>query len=631
MASENTIQTAVWQIELGRGKVAVYWILLVLLALSLALVYTASEFRGLDKREAMDQAQLARNLARGEGFTTKVIRPLSLWHLKNFSSDKDSRLLNHPDLANAPLYPLVLSGLFRLLPTRVFDVGTEERIYAPERWVILPFNQICLLLCLVLVYFWARSLFDHKIALTAALLLLFTDVLWQFSVSGLSNNFLMLLFLGTLHCLHRVDRLLNAAGSEPAPMNGAMAGLLAASAVLLGLCFLTRYLMGILVIPLAWYVLRITRDRRPVLWTALFTVIFLLVITPWLVRNYSISGSLLGVAKYEYAQNTGPLNFDSLPRSYQPDAEGALKEATSLTKMVSHFFTVTRQLLFQTLPRTGSWILLAFFAVGVMYRFRRDDVVGLRGLVVAAAAAILIATGFTGTTSERLTESEVFGDNLFVLFVPLITIYGVAFFYLLLDRIPFRIRLTRGLAVAAFAAVNVAPFVYTLLPPRKGAYAYPPYIPPVTRAVASWFDKEELGCSDLPWAMAWYGDRRCLWLPMSVKEFYDIHDFAGPAGFKGISFMLLTPYMLDRPLATQLFKGEYAGWSTVIRGRMPPEFPLKAVTTLPPGNDQFLFADRPRWKDQKLVEPDLTPQQKKTPAPPSETPPPVGKPAPVTE
>mgnify|MGYP003338981127 FL=1 len=98
MASESTIQTAVWQIELGRGKVVVYWVLLVLLSLSLALVYTASEFRGLDKREAMDQAQLARNIARGEGFTTHVIRPLSMWHLKTYAKDHDPRVLNHPDL-----------------------------------------------------------------------------------------------------------------------------------------------------------------------------------------------------------------------------------------------------------------------------------------------------------------------------------------------------------------------------------------------------------------------------------------------------------------------------------------------------------------------------------------------------
>jgi hypothetical protein len=615
MASENTIQTAVWQIELGRGRIAVYWVLAVLFALGLALVFTASEFRGLDKREAMDQAQLARNLARGQGFTTYVIRPLSLWHLQNFSPDKDPRLLNHPDLANAPLYPLVLSAMFRLLPASVFDSRSDDRIYPPVRWVIVPFNQICLLLSLVLVYFWARSLFDHTIALTAALLLLLSDVLWQFSISGLASNFLMLLFLGTLYCLHRADLRLNPPGAEPAALSAAALGWILAGAVLLALCFLTRYLAGVLVFPLAWYVWRITRSRRAALWALLFTLVFLVGITPWLVRNYNVSGSFLGVAKYEYAQNTGPLNFDALPRSYQPNAEGALDEATAFSKLTSRFLNVTRQQFFQTLPRTGSWLLLAFFAVGVMYRFRRADVVGLRGLLA----------------SERQTENEIFGDNLLVLFVPLITVYGVAFFYLLLERIPFRIRLTRGLAIAAFAAVNVAPIVYTLLPPRKPAYAYPPYLPPVLRAVAGWFDKEELGCSDLPWAVAWYGDRRCLWLPLTVKDFYDIHDFGGPPGFKGISFMLLTPYMLDRPLNSQLFKGEYAGWATVIRGRMPPEFPLKALTALPPGTDQILFADRPRWKDQQLAEPDLTPHLKRKPAPPPESPPAVGTPAPVTE
>jgi hypothetical protein len=39
------------------------------------LVYNATQFDDITDINAMDMAQVARNLAHGEGFTTKIIRP----------------------------------------------------------------------------------------------------------------------------------------------------------------------------------------------------------------------------------------------------------------------------------------------------------------------------------------------------------------------------------------------------------------------------------------------------------------------------------------------------------------------------------------------------------------------------
>ena len=182
MAVDQTVQSAVFNIELGRGKIVLQWVVVVLAAIALSLVYTAGQFRGLEKREAMDMAQLARNLARGEGFTTSVIRPISLWHLKTYRDDHSPHFDRHPDLYNPPLYPLALAGIFRLLPAETFELKPNEFQYTPERWVILPFNQLCLLLTVLLVYRWARRLFDQRVAVTAGLLLLFSDTLWSYGV-----------------------------------------------------------------------------------------------------------------------------------------------------------------------------------------------------------------------------------------------------------------------------------------------------------------------------------------------------------------------------------------------------------------------------------------------------------------
>src|SRR5437870_4102109 len=121
MATEQTVQGAVWNIELGRGKAVLQWVVVVLGAAVLSLVYTLWQFRGLEKREAIDMAQLARNISRGQGYTTSLVRPVSLWHLRTYRADHDPMFEHHPDLYNPPLYPLMLAGIFRLLPAKVFD------------------------------------------------------------------------------------------------------------------------------------------------------------------------------------------------------------------------------------------------------------------------------------------------------------------------------------------------------------------------------------------------------------------------------------------------------------------------------------------------------------------------------
>ncbi len=604
-ASESTIQTAVFQIEMGRGKKVIQWVLLILLTGVLSLIYTGSQFRGLNKRESMDMAQLARNIARGRGFTTYLIRPLSLWQLEQHGwdiQDKATRgklIMQHPDIYNPPLYPLALAGLFKLMPERAFKYDAAERVYYPERLAILPFNQLCLLACVLLVFLWASRLFDRRVAIMAACLMLFSDTLWSYSISGLPTNLLMLLFLLAAYCLFIADGKLNpaepaegeAAGPAPERVTGSVVALVIVSAVLLGLCFLTRYLAGFFLIPMAIYVARIFRGRAAAMWLGVYVAVFAVVITPWLVRNVHISGSLLGIAQYDLVDRTAPFHGEALQRSYKPDFAGTY----SVRSLTSKFLTNARTNLLTNLRLIGTDFLALFFLVGVMYGFRRRDVSRVRGLLLGVIAVSIFAMSLIGSDPERIGP-DVGGGNLLVLVLPIVAIYGTAFFFLLLDRIPFRIKLTRGVAVAAFVALNVSPMIFTLLPPRPGLFPYPPYIPPVTRAVAAQFEPEALACSDLPWSVAWNAEHRTVWLPMSTDEFYELNDFVAPNGFQ---YMMLTPYLIDERPQTEVAKGEYKGWASFLHGQLPQNFPLKVYTTLPPEEQQILLADRARWAKKK--------------------------------
>ena len=584
MATERSVQEAVWQLELGRGKSVLRWVVVVLAAVGISLLYTANQFRGLEKREAMDQAQLARHLARGDGFTTSILRPVALWHLKTYRSDHSPMFEKHPDTYNPPLYPLALSLVFRLMPESIFIGKPTEMLYPAERWAIVPFSQACLLLSLLLIYVWARQLFDQRVAVTAALLLLFSDTLWAYSVTGLHTSFLMLLFLGAMYCLFRADRRLNPPDSEtPAPLDTTGMGLILASAVLMGLCFLTRYSMLFLVAPMAIYAARMLRGRRSVMWALVYVAVVLAVITPWLMRNFNVSHSLLGTAKYQF------FSTELFERTYDVN----LQTSWTLSAVATRFLIDLRRAWIEDFRAIGTDILVFFFVVGVMYGFRHSDTSRLRVVLIGCLLAAMAGMGIVGLPYE-LVGPEINGGKLLVLFLPIVAVFGCAFFYILLDRVPFKMQLTRGAAIGAFVLLNVAPMIFTILPPRRALLPYPPYCQPYMHLIARWYTPEDTGMSDMPWAVAWYMDRRALWLPATPEEYYEIHDFVAP---HNTQFAFFTPYMLNRKLQTELLHGEFQPWASVVRGQLPDKFPLRVATAIPPGADQVLITDRARWRD----------------------------------
>ncbi len=594
-ADDVKVQKAVWQLELGRGKIWIQWGAAILLAVALSLVYIANQFRGLERAEAMDMAQLARNIARGQGYTTYVIRPLSLWQLQEHSRDHQPRLMNHPDLVNPPLYPLVLAALFKLVPASVFDYSMNEPIFKPERWIIVPFNQLCLFLSLLLVYFWARQLFDQRVAVTAAFALLFSDTLWFFSISGLPTSFLMLLFLLSLFCLWLADRRWHPEPTETAPGHGWLNWLLVlASAGLLGLCFLTRYSMAFLLLPMGVYAGCVCRGRGPwrvVAGVVLYVLVFGAVITPWLVRNLSLCGAPLGIVYSEFAHG---ITYAQL----KPDFERAFEIGPMGTRLLNQ----SRFYLLDAFKDMGASFLVFFFVVSLMYGFKRSETMRLRRVVWGGLLCVIFGMSCILIPYDETEGPRRFvtGGNLLVLFLPLVTVYGTAFFYLLLDRIAFPARLLRLGVIGLFLGVNAAALIYSLLPPRRGPYPYPPYCAYYTKLAANWFESDEVGASDLPWSIAWVGDRRTVWLPKTADDLVMIHDHVAP---KGLSFILLTPRLLNGRFQSDLTKGEYKAWFAVISGRLPANFPLKIATLYAPAGEQILYADRARWADKKIGEP----------------------------
>ena len=192
--------------------------------LFLMLVYNWFAYRNFATPEAMDSAQLARNLAEGRGYTTLFIRPFSLYLVQSHNQAKAADALAsagtdfaqiktaHPDLANPPVYPLVLAGLMKVLPfhypldlkSAFWSSGGNFWRYEPD-FLIALFNEVLLLVVVVLTFFLARKLFDTNVAKLSAILVLGCELLWRFSVSGLSTMLLIIIFFGLIWCILRLE------------------------------------------------------------------------------------------------------------------------------------------------------------------------------------------------------------------------------------------------------------------------------------------------------------------------------------------------------------------------------------------------------------------------------------------
>jgi hypothetical protein len=186
-------------------------------------------------------------------------------------------------------------------------------------------------------------------------------------------------------------------------------------------------------------------------------------------------------------------------------------------------------------------------------------------------------------------------ENLLVLLVPLVTVYGVSLFFVLLDRMTFPTLMLRYVVIALFLIIVSSPLIFGLLPPGRTALAYPPYNPGVIEAVSSWMKPNELVMSDMPWAVAWYGKRQSVWVTLDTQEdFYAISDSR-----KTVSALYLTELTTDKK--TMLDANLHGnGWGRFVfdcfsKKQIPAAFPLsKAAPGMAPY--ELFLTDWERWK-----------------------------------
>jgi hypothetical protein len=605
MRITEIIQKTISTLESGTGARYLRFFMLSLAIIGLALLYNLRAYRNLATPEAMDSAQLARNIAEGRGYTTLFLRPFSLYLVQTNNMAKFASIsgntntdfacvknVPHPDLANPPVYPLVLAGLMKMLPFH-YQVELKKPFWSDNShfwrhqpdFLIAVFNEILLVVVAALTFFIARKLFDANVAWLSALLIIGCELLWRFSVSGLSTMLLLVIFWGLTWCVMRIEEV----AREPQPRPNRLLGLALAAGALTGVGALTRYAFGWTIIPVAVFLFFFSGQRR---WAHVLaaSAAFVMVLTPWVVRNYAVSGTPFGTAGYALVEGTGLFPQFQLERSLHPDLAHAMWFRPYVSKLTGN----AHDILTNQLPRLGgSWASVLFLA-GLLLGFRGMAVRRMRYFLLLCLGMFIIIQAL-GRTQLSEASPEVNSENLLVLLVPLVFCYGVSFFFTFLDQMKLAIPQLSYVIIAGFAGLSCLPMIFTLVSTKTTPVVYPPYYPPDIQQTAGWMKEDELMMSDVPWAVAWYGHRQCVWLTLNARdEFFAVND-----NIKVVSALYLTPETTDGKFVSDWVRSGERGWGSfmtqaVLQNQIPQGFPLRNAPTgfLP---ERLFLTDRQRW------------------------------------
>jgi len=563
-----SVQELVHRIEVGSLKGFILKAAFTLAVVGIAALYLFFYFRGFETETAMDQAQIGRQMAAGAGYSTLYIRPMAMWQFLNHSEKLPEGFF--PETYNFPLNPLLNAVILRPIK-RWWPMTPTDLIYIGDR-AIAAAGVALFLGSVFLTFYLVRGLFDHKVAWMTVGLVLLTDMMWRFSVSGLPQMLMLFLFTAAMLLLHWAIN----AQDEERPRRVLL--LLSGIAVLLGLMTLAHPVAcwvfgGFLIFVLIWFRLRTIS-------VLLTFFVYGAVVASWLVRNYMVTGNPFGLSIYNILDGTSGSEL-----AYMANLQPDLASFGSIKAKLRGGLTAQFQNLFGYF---GYNVVVAAFFFSLLHIFRRRDTnmmrwaLGLMWLCACVGMAL-----FT-------PREEVSANQLHMLFLPIFIAYGMAFLLVLWNRMDLHFPPLRTAFLSIIFLAAASPLLINLLTSPPGRIAWPPYVPPFINAVSRWMEPGEIICSDMPWAVAWYGGRPSLLLPATVKQFNLIHDYRYLGG--PLNGLYLTPVSGNQPFLSGIARGQYREWASfIMRTADLSRFPLQYFTPLPIDNECVFYSNRDRW------------------------------------
>ncbi len=494
--------------------------IVVLLSLTLGNIFTL--FQGLNSQQAMDQAQIAREISRGNGFTTKMIRPVAYYQAEKASGSTVS-LIGFQDTYHSPLNPLINAAVFKLIGADKKDswvMRENQLVYELDR-VVAMVCTLFFLLSIGVNYMLISRIFDAKIAGVCAILMLFCEVFWTYSLSGLPQMLMLLLFSCGMYFAYRA-------------VEAASEGRIAmAPAVIAGVFFTLLALTHWMTVWIALgYIIFAAINFRPRGFVAVSIVLLLMLAAAGpVIRNMSVTGTPLGTAFLTLYNGFGNGTEEVVMRNIDLEAEPLV-----LDGMMSKVLRNTLLQASDIIPLLAGIVVAPLFFLSLLHPFQRQSIATFRWAILMMWIGGAVGLAFFGISKDTLDPNQ-----LHLLFAPLMTAYGVALISILWARLEFVTAIPQFRDAHLFIVVFICALPLLLGLPQKvrigmqvrdrgGLPHWPPYFAPALNiqvpGIRTCVDEKHVVFSDQPWAVAWYADRMSIWLPPTREGFAKLETVA---------------------------------------------------------------------------------------------------------
>lgn len=575
--------------ELDAGMMVRRALFLVLLA-GLTAYFLGLDFKGLSTPKGMEQAVISREIAKGNGFITTVQKPLEWKQLEKRAKDllgpgTTLDLQATPDTYHSPLNPLV-NSLVLGMAKDTWKLGDKQSVYTPD--VLIAGTAMVLLLASIgITYLLVSRIFDARIGGVTALLLLLCELLWKFSQTGLPQMLMLFLFsFGTYFLYKAVEN--EAQGRSSVlwlALTGGFFGLLALAH------WLTLWVFFGLLVFVALYF------SRRVLMLGMILGIVGLIVGIWGWMNYQRTGNPLGSGLYAFYSGLGGASSEEALFRDLEQTVGGLNFQGFLRKAVANALGQVSELY----GYLGGVVAAPLFFLSLLHPFRRKEIADFRWAIL-----IMWFFGVVGMTLygiKSLHETQTHENNLLILFIPVMTGYGLAFLSVLWNRLnlPLQIPAVRNGHFILAILISALPFVLNMIPrvvdlnkiDKQFRVQYPNYVPRLIKDYADLLPENEIIVSDIPWAVSWYGQRSSFWLPKDQGQLNTLMTLGKDKGTP-ISAILLSPQLLwSRLSEASQPRSEFFAWrqyvmfypamglakndqeSTALQGMLSSELPMK--------------------------------------------------------
>jgi len=544
-------------------------------ALVMALLQIFVTFRGLSSAEGMNQAQLARQIARTGSYQTRVIQPYAWAQMEN--ADKKPTPTAMPETVQPPLQPLLWSAVFRFLkPWQVYDPVHGSAVFLLDR-VIACFGVAWYLLTIFFTHGAARRLFDEQVAAIAAIALLVCEPAWEMMVSGAPRAILLPLFALAFRLYASAAG--RAAEGRSIALPQTLLGIVCALMVLAH--WMALWLVAGVIIAAAVF---LPRGKAGAILVALFPV---LALCGWAWWNTQLCGDPLGGVKALFHAQSSALSHDALLRDFTPSLP--LLQIDDLLRRLGLGW---QDHLAHLYAHLGHVVLALLFFLGLLHRFRRPEAAAARWMLAVVLACVALGTGLLGIGHEQDENA------LYIVLMPAMTTVGSAMLVILWSRfqMPGEFLSRWGAPIAALLitalpmAVNLPVLMkFGLTMGGKIPPHWPPFLPERAFILNLLVEKEEFVITDSPAFIAWYADLPAVNLPVQRTDYEVMKTKAAERGAKLAGFVI-TPISAKVERITDLYTGPYSEWrDLIIRGPMlafdrdfapSPEFPFRIPVPL---------------------------------------------------